>query len=379
MSHSMNWDMTPFFPAFGSAEMTAFRDGLAGDIAALTLRATNTAGLTAETAQAWDEIFRAQETLYARYTHFLCYLDCLGAADARNEAVHAETGRLATIDAALQKLDVEFKRSLKTVSDEVFQAFIERREMAPIAYHLTRQREDARHTMERELEVLAADLGVNGFSSWGRLYNTIAGKLEFAMLYPDGRREMKSMAQRQALMEDADPKIRRAAFEGGNAAWEAYADVCAAALNHLAGTRLTLNDRRGVGHYLDVALFQARVSRRTVDAMMKAAAGGRDLCRRFAGIKAGWLKLPGLAWYDIEAPLPVSDGLKYEWTGGVDMVAKSFGRVFPEFGTFLADILNRRWVDAEPRPGRRPGAFCTGSPLIEEQRIFMTFEGSFGD
>jgi len=329
MGHSMNWDMTPFFPAFGSAEMTVFRDQLAGDIATLTVRAANTAGLTGETAQAWDEIFRAHETLYARYTHFLCYLDCLSAADARNEAVQAEIGRMATTDAAFQKLDVELKRSLKSVSDEVFKSFIERRQMAPIAYHLTRQREDARHTMDRELEVLAADLGVNGFSSWGRLYNTIAGKLEFEMAYPDGRREMKSMAQRTALMEDADPKIRRAAFEGGNAAWERYADVCAAALNHLAGTRLTLNDRRGIEQYLDVALFQARVSRRTIDAMMQAAADGRDLCSRFARIKSKRLNLPGLAWYDIEAPLPVAEGLKYEWNGSVEMVARAFGRVSP--------------------------------------------------
>lgn len=379
MNHSMTWDMKPFFPAFGSAEMTAFRDALAADIASLTDRATKSAVLSAETADVWDEIFRAHETLSVRYIHFLCYLDCLGAADAANEAVQAETGRLALLDAGLQKLEVELKRALKNVSDPVFTAFIARKELAPIAYHLTRQREDARRTMERELEVLAADLGVDGFSSWGRLYNTIAGKLEFEMKYPDGRCEMKSMAQRHALMEDEDPRVRRAAFEGGNAAWEKYTDVCAAALNHIAGTRLTLNRRRKVDHYLDVALFQARVSKRTIDAMMKAAAAGRELCSRFARIKAARLNLPGLAWYDIEAPLPIAEGLKYDWNGGIEMVAHAFSRVFPEFGTFLLEILKKRWVDAEPRPGRRPGAFCTGSPLIEEQRIFMTFEGNFGD
>lgn len=379
MHHSMKWDMTPFFPAFGSAEMTAFQNDLTADIANLTARAANTASLSGRTAKIWDEIFCTHEQLYVRYTHFLCYLDCLGAADAANEAIQAEVGRLALIDAALQKLDVELKLALKSVSDAVFASFLKRREMAPIAYHLARQREEARRTMDTELEVLAADLGVDGFSSWGRLYNTIAGKLTFELVYPDGRRETKSMAQRTALMEDPDPRIRRAAFEGGNSAWETHADVCAAALNHLAGTRLTLNARRGIEHFLDVALFQARVSRRTVDSMMEAAAGGRDLCSRFARVKSARLGLSGLAWYDIEAPLPVADNRKYEWNGGVEMIAKAFSRTFPEFGAFLLDILDKRWVDAEPRPGRRPGAFCTGSHLIDEQRIFMTFEGGFGD
>ncbi|HEY9072450.1 MAG TPA: M3 family oligoendopeptidase [Candidatus Ozemobacteraceae bacterium] len=379
MSHSMTWDMSPFFPAFGGPEMTGFRDRLSGDIATLTERAAATGGLSRKTAPVWEELFCAHEDLYARYIHFLCYLDCLSATDAANEAIQAEVGRLALVDADLQKLDVELKRALKDVSDADFAAFAGRPKLAPIAYHLTRQREEARRAMSRELESLTADLGVDGFTSWGRLYNTISGKLTFELTHPDGRKELKSMAQRNALMEDPDPRIRRSAFEGGNAAWERYADVCAAALNHIAGTRLTLNARRGIPHFLDVALFQGRVSRATVDALMQAAASGRDLCSRFAKMKSARLGLPGLAWYDIEAPLPTAEEQKYTWDSGVEMLAQAFSRTFPEFGTFLREILEKRWVDAQPRPGRRPGAFCTGSPVIEEQRIFMTFEGGFGD
>ncbi|MFC1679768.1 M3 family metallopeptidase [Elusimicrobiota bacterium] len=34
---------------------------------------------------------------------------------------------------------------------------------------------------------------------------------------------------------------------------------------------------------------------------------------------------------------------------------------------------------SESRGGKRPGAFCTGSPVINEQRVFMTFNGALGD
>ncbi|MBL0196221.1 MAG: hypothetical protein IPQ09_18740 [Myxococcales bacterium] len=39
----------------------------------------------------------------------------------------------------------------------------------------------------------------------------------------------------------------------------------------------------------------------------------------------------------------------------------------------------QRWIEAEPRAGKRPGAYCTGSDLTGESRVFMTYQGALGD
>jgi oligoendopeptidase F len=41
--------------------------------------------------------------------------------------------------------------------------------------------------------------------------------------------------------------------------------------------------------------------------------------------------------------------------------------------------LKNKWIESEPRKGKRPGAFCTGSLLTEESRVFMSFAGSMND
>ena len=88
--------------------------------------------------------------------------------------------------------------------------------------------------MSPEKEMLSADLGVDGLHAWGRLYDSISGKLEFDMAFPDGRTERRPMSQRRALMEDPDRRVRQAAFDGGNRAWESMEDVAAArAQRHL--------------------------------------------------------------------------------------------------------------------------------------------------
>jgi oligoendopeptidase F len=46
---------------------------------------------------------------------------------------------------------------------------------------------------------------------------------------------------------------------------------------------------------------------------------------------------------------------------------------------FVGQVLAQNWVDWEPRPGKRPGGFCTSSMLNKESRIFMTYNETLGD
>src|SRR5690606_9260886 len=168
-------------------------------------------------------------------------------------------------------------------------------------------------------------------------------------------------------------------FRGGNVAWEGVGDVVAAALNHIAGTRHTLHARRGQAHFLDEALHQADISRRTLDAMMEAVAAGAPLARRALLAKARAMGLEAIAWFDLKAPLPAPATERVAWARAVGMVKDAFGRAYPALADLFDAMVARRWIEAEPRAGKRPGAYCTTSELTGETRVFMTFQGSLGD
>jgi oligoendopeptidase F len=42
-------------------------------------------------------------------------------------------------------------------------------------------------------------------------------------------------------------------------------------------------------------------------------------------------------------------------------------------------MLANRWIEAQPRAGKRPGAFCTGSQFKHEERVYMTFHQTVHD
>jgi oligoendopeptidase F len=174
--------------------------------------------------------------------------------------------------------------------------------------------------------------------------------------------------------------VRRAAFEGGNAAWQSVEDVAASALNAIAGTRLTLNRHRGVDHFLDIALFQAAITRQTLDAMFEALMANLDIPRRILQFKAQLMRRQTVAWYDLSAPLDLAGQERLSWEKAQSMVGDSFGRAYPALGEFFRrQVIGKNWVDWEPRPGKRPGGFCTSSMVSKESRIFMTYNESLGD
>jgi oligoendopeptidase F len=234
--------------------------------------------------------------------------------------------------------------------------------------------------MATEKEVLATDLAVDGIQAWGRLYDTTSSKLEFDMIYPDGKRQRLPMSQRRSLMDHPDRRVRKAAFDGGNASWQAVEDVAAAALNAIGGTRLTLNRYRGVEHFLDIALFQASINRKTLDAMFTALFDNVELPRRILRLKAKQMGQESIAWFDLGAPLDLPNQEQFSWDKARRAVGESFLRVYPALGAFFQhQVIGKNWVDWEPRPGKRPGGFCTSSMLSKESRIFMTYNDSLGD
>lgn len=375
----MDWDLASYFPAFDGPEMRRFKAGLLEDLEALLTEASDTAALNSDNQEAWERVVLSFEDAVTRLRHLGSYVSCITSADANNEDFAAEESALSLLDARMSKILVELQRGFKPPSREVFETFTSRPALRDARYRIARFREQSRYTMSTEEEHLASDLGVDGIEAWGRLYDRVSGKLTFDMVYPDGRREQVPMAQRRALMEHPDRRVRRSAFEGGNAAWASIETVPAAALNAIGGTRLTLYRHRGMEHYLDKALFQAAISRETLDAMFEAVFAEIDVARRILAYKARLMGGDTVGWYDLSAPLTVENQDEPSWEDARALVHRAFAAGYPALADYTAAAYQKNWIDWSPRPGKRPGAFCTGSPLTKESRVYMTYNDSMGD
>jgi len=149
----------------------------------------------------------------------------------------------------------------------------------------------------------------------------------------------------------------------------------AAALNGIKGQVLVLADRRGWETPLDEALFSCHMDRQTLDAMLEAAYDALPDFRRYLKVKARALGVPILAWYDLSAPVGRSTR-SWSFEDGASFIVEQFASYSPRLSGLADRAFRDHWIDAEPRVGKRGGAFCM-ELREDESRILANFTPCF--
>ena len=370
------WSLTSWFSGFGKPDYADFKTAQVRDVEALKARAT---ALGTDTA-AFVAVIGDLEALSDRIGHLSAFLGCLSADDANDEAVKADEAWISTLEAESSKLKASLQSALAALSDEAFAKMLAEPALKDAEHAVTRMRTEGQRQMSAEMEALAADLNVNGLHAWGRLYDTLTGKMEFTMTFPDGHTETVPMSRRRALMSEPDRRLREAAFRDGQKPWNEHSVTLAAALNGIAGTRHSLYGRRGGLHFLDSPLFDGAMSRASLDAMLEAIHTHIELPRRAIRKAAQFQKTPALHYFDLEAPqIAPPDEKELTWDEACATVDRAFSAAYPKLGAYFREMLAQRWIESQPRAGKRPGAFCTGSQLVHEERVYMTFHRTVHD
>jgi oligoendopeptidase F len=116
-----------------------------------------------------------------------------------------------------------------------------------------------------------------------------------------------------------------------------------------------------------------------IDNLLKTIEEGAGTYRRYLKLKAKLMGLPELGNHDILAPLPDAPELKFTYQQAQDLVTESYRRFDPQYATAVAEMFQKRHIDATPRFGKRNGAFCAGYYNGKSAYILQSFTNTLTD
>ena len=299
------------------------------------------------------------------------FVSCLMAQDMFDKQAVILLDRVKNLNAAFTAVLTKFDNNLRSINDEQWERYLSQPDLQPIAYNLNERRELAKRQMAPELEALAADLAIDGYHAWGDFYNTIVSRTNFKV----DEETYLSAGQMANRLSEGDRTIRTNAFAEWEKVWGEQADLCADTINHLAGFRLKMYNNRGWKSYLEEPLQMNRMSEATLQAMWAAVEKGKKQLIPYFERKSQLLSLAKLDWHDVEAPL-ASATATMSFDDAATFIIEQFATFSPEMAQFAQHAFEHQWIEAEDRPGKRPGGFCTSLPKSGETRIFMTYSGS---
>ena len=232
----------------------------------------------------------------------------------------------------------------------------------------------SRYLLPGKGEEIMARMHMSGGSAWGDLQSYLTSTVPVSY-----RGEKTNLSAIRNLAYDADPKVRKDAYEAELASYDRIADSVAFALNSIKLETITDCKLRGYASPLERTLKHAHVEPATLDAMLSAM--DAYLPKFWQYLKAKGKALGhenGLPWYDLFAPMG-SASTKFTAQQARDFLVNLFAGFDKELSDMVATAFDEAWIDFYPRDGKRGGAFCAGVESIGESRILTNFDGTFSD
>ena len=304
-------------------------------------------------------------------------IGCFTAADIKDKKALVLQSEMGSLGARYSTVILKFQQTITKAEENVWNELLESEQLSPFAFVLNEWREQVKLKLSEKEESLITALSVDGYNGWGQLYNQLVGDIKIEMTV-NGEEKKLSVGQANNLGSHPDAAVRKEVFEKLEKAWESKEDFFASTLNHLAGFRLAVYEKRGWDNVLAEPLMRNRMSQETLDAMWGAIGANKAPFADFLKYKANMLGKEKLNWYDMSAPV-TSSTKEMSYEEGAEFILEHFGKFGPELEAFSRKAFEDSWIEAEDRADKRPGGFCTGMPVSEQSRIFMTYSGSMSN
>ena len=234
--------------------------------------------------------------------------------------------------------------------------------------------ESAQYLMGSEAEAVMAKLGMSGGSAWGKLQSYLTSTVPV-----NYRGTVTNLSSIRNLAYDADPQVRKDAYEAELACYESIKEPVAHALNAIKLETISQCQLRGYDSPLGRTLHNSDMKRETLDAMLGAMDEYLPKFWQYLKAKAKALGHEnGLPWYDLFAPMGESSTL-FTTEQARDYLVKQFSTFDEELTQMVATAFDDAWIDFYPRDGKRGGAFCSNVRKIGQSRILTNYDGMFTD
>jgi len=300
-------------------------------------------------------------------------LSRLGSYARLREAVDVNDPANMDLSGAVDRAMVEAGNELRffelewlKVPDDVATELADAPGVAADRHYLRSMRRFGPHTLSEPEERMLAERAPAASGAWQTLFGRINSTLETPFDAGDGP-EPHSIDRLLAYMRDERRDVRLSALDTLYEMLEPPAPVVAHCYDTLVGDRLAMDRLRGYATPMHQTHLRNELDQDVVDGMFDAVARHYPLAQRWFSAKAGLLGLDRLTLADQYAP--IGGGRPVRFDEATRIVTTSFrgfsDRVADIAEAFIAD----RRVDAEPRLGKRGGAFC--SPVAQDAKPYV--------
>lgn len=270
---------------------------------------------------------------------------------------------------------VFFSLELNRVPEAKIKEWLKDKHVAFYKPFIERVRKYKKYELSEAVEEILLEKSVTSSEAWVRLYEETSSRLVYTV---DGKNY--NDAEISKLTLDKDAKLRHKAGAEINRVAKENAPLFTLVYNMVMKDKAIEDEKRGFKAPVSARNLAEDVPDTSVEALAETVrANYKNIAHRFYKLKAKWLGVKKISYWDRNAPLPFSSDRDYTWDEAVKTVLKGYNEFSPKLGKIAEDFFTHNWIDVPPRDGKRSGAYCSGPLASEHPYLFLNFTGKQND
>ncbi len=368
----VHWDLSPLCDSAADC-----RDRLSVALADCTAFATRYRGTMAAMdgptlAAALGEMARIENEI-GRLSSYASLREAVDVTDAGNQDLSALVERgLVEASNALRFFELEWL----ALDDPVAERLANAPEVAADRHHLVSARRFRTHTLTEPEERMLAERRPAATGAWQTLFGRITSTLEAEFDSGEGP-EPHTIDRLLACVRNPDRDTRFRALTTLYETLGPHSPTLAHCYDTLVGDRLAMDRLRDYADPMDPTHLRNEVPGPAVEAMMSAVEHHYGLAQRWFRVKARLLGLDRLHLADQYAPLGDAREVLFPEARGI--IDASFHAFSPQIGDIATGFFTDGRIDAEPRAGKRGGAFCASVAQNAKPFVLMNYTDRMDD
>jgi oligoendopeptidase F len=374
-ARGVRWDLSDLYAGPDDPQIDADLDRAHEEARAFeqSYRGRMTELSAADLAEAVDRL----ESLHVPVHRAAAYAQLLFAADTlapRHGALLQHVQERAT---AIKQHLIFFELEWVALEDARADALLADPALARRRHMLSVMRRYRPHVLSEPEERIVEELSNTGNRAFSRLFDELMSAMRFR-LRQDGKELELGEEEVLALLHDPDREARREAARSLSEGLRANHRPLAFIFNTLVQDKAVQDRLRRFEAPMQSRNLANEIEDRTVASLLDACVARYPLVARYYGLKARLLGLERLEDYDRYAPLRADESSR-PFEDARRLVLEAYRDFSPQMAEVAERFFEKRWIDAELRPGKRGGAFSASTLPDVHPYVLLNYTGNARD
>ncbi len=374
ISNLPKWDLTDLYPA---PDSNAFKDDIVRAKAMAESFAAEYRGKVSDlSGDGMADAIKAYEDLDEKLSLLMSYAYLVYAGDMNDPDVTRFFQDAQEQVTAISTLVLFFSLELNLIEENDITARLDASESLCVYKPWLRDVRAFRdHQLPEDQERLLHEKSLTGRSAWVRLFDETLANLKFPF-----QGEEVTNAEILHMMSDPKEEVRKEASESLGQVFGSNIKLFSHITNTLAKDKALEDEWRGFERPVSSRNLANYVEDEVVDALVTAVKESYpSLSHRYYRLKAKWLGVEKMNFWDRMAPLPDEDDREIPWGEAKDSVLEAYGRFSHDLSDIGKTFFEKNWIDAEVRAGKAPGAFAHPTVPSAHPYLLVNYQGKTRD